>query len=389
MKISGIAYPLLAIMILLSSCNKGEQINISGTYQGERKDYLKFNRIEVDRSVFIDSARISKSGKFRFKTTNNVPEFYTIGFGSSELVTIIAYPGDNISLAFEGKKLHDRYQVTGSKESEDLRMLDLKLAKTLASLDSLTKKYNALPGSAEYDSERAKYEEAYMSVVEEQRMHNIKYIIEHLKSFSSIKALYQRLNENAYVLYRPTDAQYLKLVSDTLNKYYPRSKQAISLAQNLETEINNMRMNSLTALAAEVEGTDMDVELTSIEGKRIRLSSFRNKSYVLLTFWSAGSKECIANNIQLKEFYKRYRTRGFEIFQVNLDQDEGLWKQAVNFDELPWVNVREDDPENPVNAIKFNVTELPANYLLNKEGEIIGKNLFGRSLQIKLNQLFD
>ena len=173
--------------------------------------YLKLNRIEVDRSVFIDSAKIGKSGTFRFKTSNDVPEFYTLGFDDKELVTLIAYPGDNISIDFEGKKLYDDYRITGSKESEDLRMLDLKLGKTLASLDSLTQKYNSLPESTEYDKERTRLEEEYISFVDDQRMYNIKYIIENINSFSAIKALYQRLNENAFVLYRPNDAQYLKL----------------------------------------------------------------------------------------------------------------------------------------------------------------------------------
>ena len=125
------------------------------------------------------------------------------------------------------------------------------------------------------------------------------------------------------------------MVSDTLNKYYPRSRQAISLAQNLETEINNMKMNSITALSDQLESTDMDIELSSIEGKRIKLSSFRNKSYVLLTFWSARSKECVENNIQLKEFYKRYHSKGFEIYQVNIDPEEDAWRQAVNMTNYP------------------------------------------------------
>lgn len=389
MKISGIYCLLISSIFILTSCSDDEQIRISGTYKAESSKYLKLNRIEVDRSVFIDSAKIGKSGTFRFKTSNDVPEFYTLGFDDKELVTLIAYPGDNISIDFEGKKLYDNYRITGSKESEDLRMLDLKLGKTLASLDSLTQKYNSLPESPEYDKERTRLEEEYISFVDDQRMYNIKYIIENINSFSAIKALYQRLNENAFVLYRPNDAQYLKLVSDTLNKYYPRSRQAISLAQNLETEINNMKMNSITALSDQLESTDMDIELSSIEGKRIKLSSFRNKSYVLLTFWSARSKECVENNIQLKEFYKRYHSKGFEIYQVNIDPEEDAWRQAVKYDELPWVSVREDDPQNPVNALKYNVTEVPANYMIDKNGEIIAKNLFGRSLQIKLNQLFN
>jgi hypothetical protein len=40
-------------------------------------------------------------------------------------------------------------------------------------------------------------------------------------------------------------------------------------------------------------------------------------------------------------------------------------------------------------AILFNVKSLPANYLFDREGNLTGMNLHGRSLQIKLNQLFN
>jgi len=112
-------------------------------------------------------------------------------------------------------------------------------------------------------------------------------------------------------------------------------------------------------------------------------------NYVLLSFWSAESKECIANNLFLKQMYQLYHNEGLEIYQVNLDSDESLWKSSVKFDDLPWVSVREDDPSDPLTARMFNVTTLPANYLFDKNGDIIGKNLFGRSLRIKLGQIFD
>jgi hypothetical protein len=37
----------------------------------------------------------------------------------------------------------------------------------------------------------------------------------------------------------------------------------------------------------------------------------------------------------------------------------------------------------------YNVKAVPANYLYDRDGTIVGSNLHGRSLQIKLNQLFN
>jgi hypothetical protein len=91
----------------------------------------------------------------------------------------------------------------------------------------------------------------------------------------------------------------------------------------------------------------------------------------------------------LKEYYKLYNKKGFEIYQINLDESDTEWKEAIRFDELPWISTKEDDPNNLKNAVLYNVKSLPTNYLYNKEGLIIASNIHGRSLQLKLDQLFN
>jgi thiol-disulfide isomerase/thioredoxin len=152
--------------------------------------------------------------------------------------------------------------------------------------------------------------------------------------------------------------------------------------------MNQMYVNQLGRIANTIPQTNLDPDLKTTTGKRISLSSLKGK-YVLLTFWSVRSNDCIADNLQLKEVYKLYNKKGFEIYQINLDENETDWKSAVNFDELPWINTREDDPLNPKNAVIFNVKSLPANFLFDKEGKIIAKNLHGKSLQLKLDQIFN
>jgi thiol-disulfide isomerase/thioredoxin len=134
--------------------------------------------------------------------------------------------------------------------------------------------------------------------------------------------------------------------------------------------------------------TVLDPDLKNIAGERVALSSLKGK-YVLLTFWSVQSGDCIEENLQLKEFYKLYNKKGFEIYQINLDESEANWKAAVRYDELPWISTREDDPKDPKNAVLFNVKSIPANYLFDKEGTIIASNIHGRLLQLKLEQLFN
>jgi thiol-disulfide isomerase/thioredoxin len=266
-------------------------------------------------------------------------------------------------------------------------MLDRSLAETRIKLDSLTTAYNKASGEPGFDVKGPILDKQYSDIVKEQRKKNIEFIVTNVNSMASIKALYQKINNDTYVLYEPRDLQYLKIVSDSLNYHYPNSKNAQALARDLKKELNQLYANQVQQIANSIPETKLDPNLTDINGKKIALSSLRGK-YVLLTFWSVASKDCIAENLQLKEYYKKYKNKGFEIYQINLDENESAWRSAVRFDELPWISTREDDPQNPENARLFNVRALPTNYLFNKEGDIIANNLHGTALQIKLTQIF-
>jgi peroxiredoxin len=147
-----------------------------------------------------------------------------------------------------------------------------------------------------------------------------------------------------------------------------------------------LKRNQLGRLSEQLEPAKLNPDLKNQDGKRISLESLKGK-YVLLTFWSVQSQDCLRENVEFKQYYNLYNKKGFEIYQINMDADEKLWKTAVQFDELPWISTRDDDPSNPT-ARLFNVRELPANYLFDKDGNIVASNLHGRTLKLKLEQLF-
>ena len=379
---------LLALVLIFSGCKNKGYFSVDGIVKGKTAKYIYINRVDVDIPVLIDSSKISKKGGFRFKIKASEANFYQVGFSTADFITLLAEPGEKIKLVFEGKNLFEKYSVSGSSGSEKIKMLDLALTETKSKLDSLRTVYAKASGEPGFDIKGPSLESEFTKLIKDQRKKNIEFIINNTNSLVSIKALYQRINPDTYVLYEPRDLQYLKIVTDSLTRYYPNSKQVQALARDFEKEMNQMYVNQIGKIANNIPPSKLDPVLKTTEGKRIALSSLKGK-YVLLTFWSVTSKECIAENLQLKEFYKLYNKKGFEIYQINLDENESSWKSAVKFDELPWISTREDDPLNPKNALLFNVKSLPTNYLFDKEGKIIASNLHGRSLQLRLDQLFN
>lgn len=379
---------LPALVLLVIGCNDKSKFSVNGIIKDPKEKNIYLNRLDVDTPVLIDSAKISSKGSFRFRVKATDAGFYQIGFSETDFITLLAEPGEKITLLFNGKNLFENYTVSGSAGSEKLQSLDLVLAGTKRKLDSLSSIYTTASGETGFDVKGPALEAEFNDLIKAQRKKNIEFIINNLNSLASIKALYQRIDPETYVLYNRNDLQYFKIVTDSLTRHYPDSKEVQALARDFEKEMNQMYMSRIEQIAKDAPVTKLDPDLKNITGKRIALSSLKGK-YVLLTFWSVQSKDCIRENLQLKEFYKLYNKKGFEIYQINLDENEEIWKTAVRFDELPWISTREDDPNNPKNATLFNVKTLPANYLFDKESKIIASNIHGRTLQLKLRQLFN
>jgi thiol-disulfide isomerase/thioredoxin len=376
----------LIVVTLIASCKRNDSFVVNGHLARTDQKFISISRVDINSTSVLDSAKISKSGKFKFRVKARETDFYQIG-SSRDFITLLASPGEKINLEFHGNNLYDSYSVIGSKGSEQIRDLDLRLIKTKTSIDSLNQLYDKASKEPDFETKRVPLENEYLKIMKAQRKFNISFIIQNTTSLATIKAVYQKINDNTYVLYDAHDLQYLKIASDSLKKYYPESKHTKALLNDFSKELNQLYSNQLTQIAKNLPEAKLDPSLKDISGKRITLSSLKGK-YVLLEFWSSEVKDCIIENLQLKEFYKNYHTKGFEIYQINLDADEAAWKAAVKFDDLQWINTREDDPANPKNARLFNVRTLPTNYLFDKNGQIIASNLHGKNLQLKLEQLF-
>ena len=377
----------MMLAVMAAACKDKNSITVRGVIKDKTAKYIYLNKVDINTPVLIDSAKISKKGAFRFTIEDSEPDFYQLGFSTANFITLLTEPGENITLGFNNKNLYENYTIEGSAGSSKLQILDLALAATKRKLDSLTNLYNQAAKLPGFEVKGPVLEAEFLGLIKEQRKKNIEFIINNINSLAAIKALYQTITTDTYVLYEPNDLQYLKIVTDSLTRHYPNSKHVQALARDLNNELNKMYVEKIGALANELPQVKLDPSLKDLNGKRIALSSLKGK-YVLLAFWSCRSKECIVENLQLKEYYKMYKNKGFEIYQINVDESEADWRTAVKFDELPWISTREDDPRNPVNVRLFNVKSLPANYLFDKQGQIIGSNLHDRSLQLRLEQLF-
>ena len=118
----------------------------------------------------------------------------------------------------------------------------------------------------------------------------------------------------------------------------------------------------------------------NIDGKNIKLSDYRGK-YVLLDFWASWCIPCRKENPNMVKAYAAYKSKGFEILSVSLDSEKKDWIEAVNKDNLSWQHVSDlKGWQNAVSKGIYKVRSVPQNYLIDPNGVVIAKDLFGNNL---------
>lgn len=121
--------------------------------------------------------------------------------------------------------------------------------------------------------------------------------------------------------------------------------------------------------------TAPDFEMALLNGERAKLSDLKGK-YVLLQFWGSWCGPCRKENPELVALYQKYHERGFEVFSIGLEQNPKAWQNAIARDGLVWKYHAMESAEFDGEQTKlFNIKSIPAIFLLNPEGKIMGVNL--------------
>lgn len=375
---------LAACVVMLStlSCDDNAA-KVSGRLVGSDSRGVVLEQITASGTVAVDSTTTDRKGNFRIEV--ELPPygtaFYNLKVGEERIPLFIS-PGERIRItSFYGNP--GNYLIQGSVESSLVKQLADMMKEGTARLDSLSRLISD-PGN---DAARCKeclkeYAKEYSRLKREQ----IKFIVSNSGSLAAIYGLYQRFPSDQTLFDGDKDIIYYRLVADSVEKYYPSSPYLAALRSQIETADSNEELARMISESICNPAPYPDISLPDMYGQIHKLSSCHGK-VILLDFQAASDPAAPIYNAELKELYQEFAPEGLEIYQVGVDTSRQEWINAVQRQNLPWITVCDFKGFEGTAPRVYNITRVPANYLIACDGEIVARNIPPQRLRCEIEAL--
>jgi len=362
----------LAAVLVMVSCEKiGKQefdgtVKVSGEVKNAPEGKIEIYKFVDQSTEIIGEIPMGSGGEFEYDLSLEGPGFFELHLMNQKIVKLALYAEDvQVSYDFNDEA---SLKVEGAEDSQNLQKIEVLLSDYQKTVNDLNTAY--FEAMSKRDQEAIKSIQTTAMNLEDTQSQKVKLVLEGMKdSFASMAGIAMLNIKN--------DFQFIDELVKGLDEKYPNTKMITSLLHQLD----DMRALSIGQVAPEIS-------LPNPNGELIKLSDLKGK-YVLIDFWAAWCRPCREENPNVVRLYNQYKEKGFEVFGVSLDRTKEAWVKAIADDNLTWTHVSDLKYFNSEAAATYQINAIPATYLLDPEGKIIGKDLRGASLENKLKEIFE
>ena len=337
---------LITLIATLSACD-GNKFHVDGTLEGANDStVLVLEQSSNGEWLIIDSVKVSKNGKFSVSATApEVPTIYQLRLDDQS----ICFPIDSLDHLTVNAKLPNMandYTIAGSEHAELVMKIDKEAIQfaggkgTAAELqawkDKLSRQIAADPSGIV----------AYYAI----------------NKYIDGKPLFDPMNDN--------DLRIIGAVANSFNSFRPNDPRTNYLVNLLlDGQHRRRAMSASNDTVHATVAAIIDIKLQDNNGKQRNLVDVAaNNRVVLLDFTAYTSEISPQLNKLLNDIYQQYHSRGLEIYQVSVDQDNVAWRQAAQ--NLPWITVFDPMSINSQTIGSYNVNGIPTTFII-KNGEIV------------------
>jgi len=357
-----------AIVALLASCGQKNNFKVSGKIENAAGKTIYFQHNGILETSTLDSVKLNAGGEFSFKAARpKYPDFYRLTLDNNA-ITFAVDSCERIMIDAKAEKFSTDYEISGSETS-------LQIQKLRKSVLNIQRKVNTISPKMTVEEKNAKIVEIEKDIEVHKEMAR-KLILQNPRSIAAYFAIYQQVN-NMYLFspFDKADKPYCAAVATSFNVYMPeyvRSKNLYNRVMEAikEDQAAKKAQNWSQMLSNQAKGGYINIELPDKNNVNQKLSAFEGK-VVLIDFFLYKMEQSADYIFALRELYDKYHSRGLEIYQVSLDDNEALWQQAIY--NIPWTCVRDLNGANTKYVSLYNISEVPTSFLMDRSGSIVGR----------------
>ncbi len=359
-----VIFLLLSVPVLHAQDKKETAFLIEG--QLTQAEGEKLILINGDNNKTVATTQVH-DGHFKITATASSPTIFVLQSKTKELPMLLVLAGSD-TLFIKGEfAAFPIAEVKGNKQSEQMQQYQKEFVPLLEQAKDINQRAAQLNPATDSAQVAALKQEA-QAFNEQMKRTGIAFVQYHPDALASIFVLM-----NAMKTIPPA----------TLKTLYASLSEEIKTSRYGKMTKAAIQQNTVTAIGA----TAPNFTLKDVNGNPVSLSSFRGK-YVLIDFWASWCGPCRMENPNVVAAYKEYSDENFTILGVSLDREKDSWIDAIQQDKLTWTQVSDLKGWNSAAARLYHVNGIPANFLIDPSGKIIGKNLRGPALDSRLEAIF-
>jgi peroxiredoxin len=353
------------------SCQNNKSFTIKGTvtdgaYEGTN---VYVQEMTDDGMIGIDTLVVT-NGSFEYKGVAESALLRFISLDESinpqkdSQVPVLIEPG-KINLLFDSV-----VTVKGTAVNESYTDVRLKISELRKSIRSVVEQYNTAKTEGTLtDSLDAELNNSYDKFNAELTELNFNFVKENISN-----ELGKFIFLSSSSMFSPEQLRTILDLADENFKEKEKIQRIINRLENIEK--------------VAIGKNFVDFTLKDPDGNDVSLSDYAgNGKYVLIDFWAAWCGPCRQEMPNVVAAYNKYKSKGFEVVGVSLDQDYDRWTKGIKDLNMTWPQMSDLKYWQSLVVDLYAINAIPHTILLDKEGVIIAKDLRGAELDAKLAEL--
>ena len=193
------------------------------------------------------------------------------------------------------------------------------------------------------------------------------------KTDAVARILFMKAMLYAEVMNNPTKA-------DQLMKQLKNDFKGTAFITNLEQREQMQQQAEKTRTSLVAGAVFPDFSEKDVNGQPLSLAGYKGK-VVLIDFWATWCGPCRGEIPNVVATYQKYHGQGFEVIGVSLDQDRQKLLDYTKQMNMSWPQFFDGQGWSNKLAAKYGIESIPATFLLDGQGRIIGVDLRGDALK--------